>query len=629
MPPQPALTLDFEAPLFLHNKTFLEAFNPNILNSVMDLEEVKKPLPKSSFASNFYNNALEQLEKYKKNFNPILHCFPVVYKSPIHKLGRVNPVKALGLTSFPKKIRNTLIHENYIDFDLSNAQPKILYDICVFNNIQCDFLTQLVKKRDDMLHGVMNDYNVSREMAKKLFIRLIFYGTFKGWVHDNNLNSALQPNLFIQGLSNELQTIATHIKTENKELFEKCKRLKEAKNEPDNVLGSFMSLYLQHYETIIMSSVVEWICKKTDIGDINGTELKALTYEYDGIKLLKYAVETYGGQEKLIQEMNQIVYEKTGFNVSFEVKLIEDFYEVEWDEYSFPEVKEEDDESITTNESGETETETENLNEMFKNIDYHFGEADLATLFYKLHGNNYRYSREKLYCFNGVFWEYNPTKNLLKKHISVKLTTFFQELNAYLSKQMIGLNAESVDYKALKEKSTKTLGAIESIKKNTMLKNIVDLVLMNIEKEVEFDVQPYLFAFNNRIFDFKINKFIKPEPEQMISITTGYDYVENYDVEKIKKVRDLLEQIYPVEELRTYALTTLASGLIGVQVQNFIVNTGCGGNGKSVISGLMSSTVGGFLMAVRDPVPFSTEGAFGSWLGLAPGTYWDGSAWEM
>ena len=53
---------------------------------------------------------------------------------------------------------------------------------------------------------------------------------------------------------------------------------------------------------------------------------------------------------------------------------------------------------------------------MFKNIDYHFGEADLATLFYKLLGNNYRYSSEKLYCFNGVFWEYNPTKILLKKH---------------------------------------------------------------------------------------------------------------------------------------------------------------------------------------------------------------------
>ena len=40
-------------------------------------------------------------------------------------------------------------------------------------------------------------------------------------------------------------------------------------------------------------------------------------------------------------------------------------------------------------------------------------------------------------------------------------------------------------------------------------------------------------------------------------------------------------------------------------------------------------TLEGFLIVVRGPVPFPTGGACCSGLGLTPGAYWDGSAWEM
>ena len=41
------------------------------------------------------------------------------------KLGRVYPVKSLGLTTMAKKTRNTLIKDTMIDIDLCNAQPQI------------------------------------------------------------------------------------------------------------------------------------------------------------------------------------------------------------------------------------------------------------------------------------------------------------------------------------------------------------------------------------------------------------------------------------------------------------------------------------------------------------------------
>ena len=63
------------------------------------------------------------------------NCFIVNYKKARHGWGRVFPIKSLGLTSFAKKTRNTLIKDTYYDFDLKNCQPEILRNICKANDI--------------------------------------------------------------------------------------------------------------------------------------------------------------------------------------------------------------------------------------------------------------------------------------------------------------------------------------------------------------------------------------------------------------------------------------------------------------------------------------------------------------
>jgi hypothetical protein len=122
------------------------------------------------------------------------------------------------------------------------------------------------------------------------------------------------------------------------------------------------------------------------------------------------------------------------------------------------------------------------------------------------------------------------------------------------------------------------------------------MVLTLIEKEVEFDDNPYLFAFNNVVWDLKEGKIIPSSPNQMISLTTGYDYNLNMTDLEVKKktLMDILKEIFPDESVRNYDLIVRSSGLVGIQVQNLIVSNGVGGNGKTILNELMISSVGNY-----------------------------------
>ena len=274
-------------------------------------------------ASQLYSNEKQQLEEYKKKYDKKSNVFKVQYKKPRHGYGRVFPDKSLGLTCLSKKVRNTLIKGNYCDLDLSNAQPAIVYNICKSNNIPCEFITQYINNRETILQKVIDAYEVTRNDAKGLFIRLAFFGTFYGWKEELNLGDVGAID-FIISFQKELQSIAETVKKSNPIMYECCRKMKTDKKE-SNVIGSFFSLYLQEYETRIMESVYLYLRDSTEI--INGN---ILTYEYDGYKLLSSRVVEFGGVSELIPILNQVVLEQTGFIISFEEKAIEKCFEIEY-----------------------------------------------------------------------------------------------------------------------------------------------------------------------------------------------------------------------------------------------------------------------------------------------------------
>jgi P4 family phage/plasmid primase-like protien len=136
---------------------------------------------------------------------------------------------------------------------------------------------------------------------------------------------------------------------------------------------------------------------------------------------------------------------------------------------------------------------------------------------------------------------------------------------------------------------------IQTLRKNNMRKELIDDIINHITNNtVIFNLDPYLFAFNNKIYSLKENRIVPSKYTQYISTTCGYDYIDYYPKERIQCYSDLIDTIFPDPQVRDYYLTVLATGLYGQQIEKFFVATGTGGNGKSLLNSQMMETVGDY-----------------------------------
>ena len=129
-----------------------------------------------------------QLEKYRDLANKS-GC-NMVSVSYVRKglFGRFLPDKSLGLHSMNRRIRQTLSRERFIDIDIENAHPNLLFQACKMNNVPCPCLENLVTKRDECLRIVQTHYGGDRDSAKKLFLILMYGGSFKTWATEVGIN---------------------------------------------------------------------------------------------------------------------------------------------------------------------------------------------------------------------------------------------------------------------------------------------------------------------------------------------------------------------------------------------------------------------------------------------------------
>ena len=118
-----------------------------------------------------------------------------------------------------------------------------------------------------------------------------------------------------------------------------------------------------------------------------------------------------------------------------------------------------------------------------------------------------------------------------------------------------------------------------------------DLHLSLRNEEIVFDLKGHLLPFKNGVLNLITGEFEIPKKEDYISIFINYEY------HKIENTKDLplmkvLKQIFPVDEIREYALACSATALIGECIQHIFIQTGCGGNGKGVFNRLLYNALG-------------------------------------
>lgn len=112
-------------------------------------------------------------KKDDKGVIPVTYTFSTTLKT----MGRLYADR--GLQGCMREIRCLLSEEMYMDIDITNCHPTLLYQYCTKKGISCKELKKYVKRREEYLSLIMNFHNVNRFVAKKLILRLCYGGAYK------------------------------------------------------------------------------------------------------------------------------------------------------------------------------------------------------------------------------------------------------------------------------------------------------------------------------------------------------------------------------------------------------------------------------------------------------------------
>ena len=206
---------------------------------------------------------------------------------------------------------------------------------------------------------------------------------------------------------------------------------------------------------------------------------------------------------------------------------------------------------------------------------------------------NFLYVNESLYYFNGVFWVKDNKKMC---NINLFIANDYYEvlcktISKFTEKALQDKNNEAI--KLINEQQQIILKLADHKKRENFIK---DIICYLVDNEIVFDNKPDLFAFKNKIYDLKTHSLIDGSPEQYITLHTGYDYDEKYDInKKVQEELDaLLDTIFPDKSVKDFYLSCLSLGLVGVNKEKFIIANGSGGNGKGLLNELAGLTFGGY-----------------------------------
>ena len=285
------------------NKSKFDNFK---LNETVDIEKLKL-LIKSKLLLvdpwNNFENEKDQLTKYLNLFEYDCNTTEIIY-SKTFAYGRTYAKGGLSLQAVRKEIRHTISKDLYTDIDVVNAHPNMLYQILKANDFPCKHLEKYVTNRDKILSKIMIEYNTTRDIAKNLFILLLYGGSFTSWSNNNNIQ---KPEIkFITDFKNEFKIISKLISSNNPKLKELIQKKKDNNN---NIDFTVLALFLQEYENKVLEVVYDYCIAN---GYIVGNNCVLC---YDGIM-----IQTVYYRDSLLVELNEVVKQKTGFDLIFETK---------------------------------------------------------------------------------------------------------------------------------------------------------------------------------------------------------------------------------------------------------------------------------------------------------------------
>ena len=239
---------------------------------------------------------------------------------------------------------------------------------------------------------------------------------------------------------------------------------------------------------------------------------------------------------------------------------------------------------------------------------------DFAMVLYQMFKDKYICSsiaNKSWYVFRNHHWEKDHGHSL-RLAISREMYDLYQSQEKVYISQMSAYDPTDERYEQYKKKIRHVSELSVKLKKTNDKSNIfreAAEIFYDEEFIKKMDENRYLLCFTNGVVDLKNKIFREGYPQDYITKTTNIPYVPfNPDKHGViaSQIMTFMEQLFPVESLNRYMWDHLSSVLIGENInQTFNIYRGNGSNGKSLLTDLMSLTLGEYAGEV--PVTLVTE----------------------
>lgn len=251
------------------------------------------------------------------------------------------------------------------------------------------------------------------------------------------------------------------------------------------------------------------------------------------------------------------------------------------------------------------------MNNVYNDIkDCNGSHKSISKIAHKLYGKTFvcvNSAGSLWYYFDGNLWIEDEGGITLRKEIADNLWRKYVDVmvryrNEAANKEGDQYSSASSMNKASKELCDKLQRISFKLEDSKFKESLVkEMRLYFYDKNFfnKLDTNPNLIGFNNGVWSLKEGHFRKAQPEDMISLTVGYDYTPEEDPVIRNYIATYFEQMHPNTEQRAYMLKTLARQLYGDSGGELFHihagHNGSAGNGKSAFFKILENALGKYV----------------------------------
>jgi len=234
-------------------------------------------------------------------------------------------------------------------------------------------------------------------------------------------------------------------------------------------------------------------------------------------------------------------------------------------------------------------------------LEKRFNPQQLAEIFYNDNKDKY------IYNINLGWFSYD-NYNKLKTWNKNAPVGMLNDIQYYFNKYIDAINLPKINLKADTNSFNDEIKRMKIINKaintigdpNFIEKIIKVLTGLYTVENLELNPNRNIIAFEDKIYNFEKGEFRNIEKNDFINISTKYKAPSIKNDKILKELDDLLISIFNNDELKNYYLITTALSLYSNDREECFFHTGCGGNGKGVLSSLLSNCMGSYFLTVEN-----------------------------